>query len=123
MNSLTTLFQINGKPMPAPDRDVELSFQDVDASDAGRDEAGFMHRSVVRRKIGVWGFHYSHLTQQEYAYLCSLLPQGGSFRFTCPGMDGSGSRTVTAYLSNFGILWHSAKTNTYRNLKFNIIEC
>ena len=114
---LTELFQIDGKPMPVPDADITMSFEDLDAAQSGRDEAGYMHRIPVRRKVGVWEFHYSLLDRQTYAYLLGLLPKGGSFRFRCP--EGE----VEAYLSRYSIVWHNARTDTYRNMKFSIIEC
>ncbi len=124
MNTLSDLFQINGKPMLAPDAGVEMSFEDLDASDSGRDEAGYMHRIVVRHKVGVWSFTYSHLTQAEYAYMLSILPKAGSFTFTHPALsDSTQPEETTAYLSQYGIAWQSARTGDYRNLKFNIIEC
>lgn len=110
--------------MPVPDEGVEMSFEDLDDAQSGRDESGFMHRIVVRNKVGVWNFSYSHLSQQEYAYLLSILPEGGSFTFTHPsGEDSAVSRDTQAYLSKYGIVWHNARTNTYRNLKFSIIQC
>lgn len=122
--TLTQLYQINGKPMPVPDEGVEMSFEDLDDAQSGRDESGFMHRILVRSKVGVWNFSYSHLTQQEYAYLLSVLPEEGSFTFTHPSQqDSTVPRQTQAYLSKYGILWHNARTNTYRNLKFSIIEC
>ena len=122
--TLTDLYKINGKPMPVPDEGIEMSFEDLDDAQSGRDESGFMHRIVVRSKVGVWNFNYSHLTQQEYAYLLSILPTGGSFTFTHPSqVDSTLSEDTTAYLSKYGIVWHSARTNTYRNLKFSIIQC
>lgn len=122
--TLTDLYKIDGKPMPVPDEGIEMSFEDLDDAQSGRDESGFMHRIVVRSKVGVWNFNYSHLTQQEYAYLLSILPTGGSFTFTHPSQeDSTVSRDTTAYLSKYGIVWHSARTNTYRNLKFSIIQC
>ena len=114
---LTTLFQIDGKPMPVPDADVAMSFEDLDAAQSGRDEAGFMHRIPVRYKVGVWEFRYSFLDGETYRYLQELLPRGGSFRFTCP--EGQ----VEAYLSRYSLVWHNAKTDTYRDLKFSIIQC
>ena len=124
MNTITDLFQINGKPMLAPDADVEMSFEDLDASDSGRDESGVMHRIVVRHKVGVWNFNYSRLTQEEYAYMLSILPQAGCFTFTYPKPSDSTKReSCTAYLSNYSILWHSAKTGDFRNLKFRSIAC
>lgn len=121
---LTELYKIDGKPMVAPDADVQMSFEDLDGAQSGRDEAGFMHRILVRRKVGVWEFSYSHLTGQEYAYMMSILPQGGSFRFTHPSRaDSSLAEDTQAYISQYGIVWHSAKTDSYRNLTFRVIEC
>lgn len=121
---LTELYQINGKPMLAPDAGVEMSFEDLDSSESGRDESGFMHRIVVRNKVGAWNFSYSHLTEAEYAYLLSILPHSGSFTFTHP-VPGNSAQTqkTTAYLSQYGIAWHNARTGEYRNLKFRIIQC
>lgn len=124
MNTLSDKYQINGKPMLAPDADVEMSFEDLEASDSGRDEAGFLHRIVVRHKMGSWSFVYSRLTQEEYAYMLSILPQSGSFTFTHPKLsDCTQSESTTAYLSQYGIVWHSARTKDYRDLKFSINEC
>ena len=48
------------------DCDIEPSYSDLDASDSGRDEAGFMHREVVREKVATWPIAYSCLTDDEY---------------------------------------------------------
>lgn len=121
---LTELYKIDGRPMVAPDADVQMSFEDLDGAQSGRDEAGFMHRILVRRKVGVWEFSYSHLTRQEYNYMMSILPTAGSFRFTHPGwQDSALPEETSAYISKYGIAWHSAKTDTYRNLTFRVIEC
>ena len=122
--TLTELYQINGKALLAPDAGVEMSFQDLDAAESGRDESGFMHRILLRSKVGVWNFCYSHLTRQEYGYLLSVMPEGESFTFTYPDPgDSSRLLTTTAYLSQYGVAWQNARTGEYRNLKFSIIEC
>lgn len=124
MNTITELYQINGKPMLAPDENVEMSFEDLDSSDSGRDESGIMHRIVVRQKVGTWTFTYSQLTQEEYAYMLSILPTAGCFTFTHPSLaDCENTETCTAYLSNYSVAWHGVKTKGYKNLKFSIIEC
>lgn len=121
---LTELYKIDGKPILAPDADVEMSFEDLDHPQSGRDESGYMHRMVARRKVGVWNFVYSHLTRQEYAYMMSVLPEAGSFVFTHPSVaDSAVPEQTRAYLSRYGIVWHSARTDSYRNLKFSIIQC
>ena len=48
--NLTQLFLLDGKPIVAPDEDVEMSFEDLDSAQSGRDESGFMHRIRVREK-------------------------------------------------------------------------
>ena len=96
--TLTNLFQIDGKSLYAPDCDIEPSYSDLDSSDSGRDEAGYMHREVVREKVATWFTH----------------PKAGSSTET---------ETTTCYCSKYGIAWHNAKTKQWKNLKFNIIEC
>ena len=63
--TLTNLFQIDGKSLYAPDCDIEPSYSDLDSSDSGRDEAGYMHREVVREKVSTWPIAYSCLTDDE----------------------------------------------------------
>ena len=121
---LSPFYKINGAAMVAPDENVEMSFEDLDSGESGRDESGFMHRIVVRQKVGVWNFCYSRLSAGEYAYMMEILPKGGSFTFTYPtGADGTGEAVCQAYLSGYSIAWRSARTKDYRNLKFSIIQC
>ena len=124
MRATTNLFKIDGNPMLPPDEDVSLSFEDLDTSESGRDELGFMHRIVARYKVGTWSFEFSHITQEEYNYMLSIIPQAPSFTFTHPKQtDCDQTEDTTAYCSKYGIVWHSARTKDYRNFKFNIIEC
>ena len=122
--TLTELYKIDGKPLLAPDAGVVMSFEDLDAAESGRDEAGFMHRIMVRRKVGVWEFTYSHLTSREYAYLLSVLPAASTFQFSrpVPGQEDKQQQSL-CYLSGYSLAWHSAATGQYRDMKFSIIEC
>jgi hypothetical protein len=124
MRKLTDLFLIDGRPMLAPDEDMEVSMEDIDAADSGRDESAVMHRIVVRRGVGKWTFSYSHLTQQEYAYMESLFAGKATFRFTYPDCAAGGqAKTIAAYRSKHGILWQSAATGQFRNYGFSVIGC
>ncbi len=117
MRKTDDFYQVDGKPLPVPDAGVELSFQDLDAQAAGRDELGFMHRMVLREKVRTWSFCYSVLSQADYDYVMGLLAGKAAFVFT------AGEESVSAYCSKVGItLWDRAR-GLYRNLKFNIIEC
>lgn len=124
MRKKTDLFLIDGQPMLAPDENVEISMEDIDAADSGRDESGVMHRFMVRQGVGKWTFSYAYLTGEEYAYMESLFAGKGSFRFAYPDCtDGGQAKVITAYRSKHGILWQSAVTGQFRNYSFSIIGC
>ena len=124
MAQTVDFYRIDGVPMPAPDAEPVFTFTDLDASDAGRDESGVMHRVVVREKVGSWSFAYSHLTDAEYAALGALFAGKATFAFTHPKPGSSTETQVsTCYCSNYSIAWRNARTGTWRNCKFNIIQC
>lgn len=124
MRAKTNFFQINGTAMLAPDEDVEVSYQDLDASDAGRDESGYMHRMVVRNKVGSWKFSYAHLTEEERQYMENLFGDAETFTFTHP-TRGDATRTEQSlcYRSSFDISWRNARTGLWSGYGFSIIEC
>ena len=123
MRKKTSLFTVNGMPMLAPDEDVTVSFEDLDASDSGRDESGVMHRIVVRRKVATWGFTYSHLTEEERQYMENLFSDGATFSFGHPAKDGSGVANSICYRSKYSIVCKNAVTGLWSNYSFHIIEC
>lgn len=122
--SFTNIFRINGKPMFAPDEDVGVSYSDLDADDSGRDESGYMHRIVVRYKLGTWSFEYASITEEEKRYMEELFGDTPDFDFTHPDrLNAEKEVTVKAYRSKYGLSWHNARKGQWRNYKFNIIEC
>ena len=124
MRAKTNLFKINGKPMLAPDADVAVNYEDLDASDSGRDQSGVMHRVVVRYKVASWSFSYSHLTEEEKRYMESLFPDTPTFTFTHPDrLDASKTVTTECYRSKYGIAWKNASTGLWSGYAFNIISC
>ena len=124
MRATTQLFQINGKPMLAPDAEVVVSYSDLDASDAGRDESGFMHRIVVRHKVGSWKFSYSHLTEEEKRYMESLFSDAATFQFLHPSrLDAGVAEESLCYRSKYDISWKNARTGLWSGYGFSIIEC
>ena len=122
--ALTDLFKINGKPMFAPDADIDFSYEDLDSEDTGRDESGYMHRIVVRYKVMSGSFEFSHISEADMQYMESLFPDEPDFEFTRPSRLNSDIPVTTrCYRSKYGISWRNAKTGQWRNYKFNIIEC
>lgn len=124
MRKKTNLFLIDGLAVLAPDENVEISVEDIDASDSGRDESGMMHRFVVRQGVGKWTFSYACLTAEEYAYMEGLFAGKATFQFTYPDYTAGGqARTLAAYRSKHGIAFQSATTGRFRNYSFSIIGC
>lgn len=124
MREFTYLFTINGKPMLAPDTEVGFNYEDLDASDSGRDESGIMHRIVVRHKVPSWSFSYSNLTEEEKQYMENLFPDAPTFQFGHPGRIDSVHMEVTeCYRSKYGITWKNARTGLWSGYSFNIISC
>lgn len=124
MKSFSEHFFINGKPMFDPDADVAVSYNDLDSDDSGRDEAGNMHRIVVRYKAGTWTFEYSHITEEDKRYMERLFPDEPDFEFTHPDRINSDVLVKSrAYRSKYSVSWHNSRTGLWRNYKFSIIEC
>ena len=120
----TELFKINGQPMIVPDEEVEVSYEDIDAADAGRDQAGFMHRIPVRSKVASWSFVYSYLTEQEKQYLESLFGDEATFTFTHPSrQDANTPEQTLCYRSKYSLSWKNARLGLWRDYSFSIIAC
>ncbi|MBQ4600138.1 MAG: hypothetical protein IJB17_00715 [Oscillospiraceae bacterium] len=122
MRKLDWDFLIDGQPLPVPDAPLELSYQDLDAQAAGRDEAGFMHRLVLREKVRTWALVYGVLSEREYRYVMGLLAGKPTFSFTVRGLDGE-PETVKAYCAKVGISYFDRSRGLYKNLRLNVIEC
>lgn len=123
MRPKTDLFTVNGQLLLAPDQEVQISYEDLDAADAGRDQNGVMHRSVVRYKLATWQFSYSLLTDQERQYLDSLFPDEPTFVLGHPGRkDPSVQEFTTCYRSRWGISWRNASTGLWSGCSFTVIE-
>lgn len=124
MRATTYDFLINGEPVLVPDAGVGFSYEDLDDESSGRDEGGFMHRFIVRTKVGNWAFTYSSLTEEEKNYMESLFGNSGTFQFTHPSrMDSAVSETHTCYRSRVSLSWYNSKAGLWKNYKFNIIQC
>lgn len=115
-------FLIDGVPILDPDEGVEVSRSDLDSEDSGRDESGFMHRTVVREKVKTWAFSYAVLTADEYASIMDLFSGKPTFQVTYVDEKGNSKQTM-AYCSKNSVTVHNHRTGLYKNLKFNIIEC
>ena len=115
-------YLIDGNPLLVPDLNVDITENDLDSDDSGRDETGYMHRIIVRSGIKTFSFVYAVLDADDYAYIKSLLNGKADFEFTYRNPDRT--KVVTrAYSSKRSITLRDYATGEYKNLKFNIIEC
>lgn len=124
MRSTIDSFLVNGKPLLAPDEEVSVSYEDIDGADAGRDQAGFMHRSMLRCKVPSWNFYYSYLTEEEKNYIEGLFGEESTFDFTYPSrLDAAAAETSRCYRSKTSIRWKSARTGLWSGCSFTVIAC
>lgn len=124
MRQTTNLFLINGKPFLSPDQNISFSYEDIDSKDTGRTEDGVMHRSVVRFRVGKWGFSYETISEEEKQYMEDLLGETPTFAFTRPSRANSNVMVTTeCYASKSSASWFNAKKGIWKNFKFNVIEC
>lgn len=114
--------RIDEQPILIPDQDVELEYSDLDSSETGRDEAGIMHRIVLRHGVRKIMLTYETLTREEYRYLRSLFDGKADFQVTYRDHDGT-IATFRAYNSGHSITVRNARTGLYKNHKISIIEC
>lgn len=112
---------INGKPILAPDSDMQMEMNDLDSDESGRDEGGFMHRIVLRKDVKKWGLSYSFVTQEEYKYMESLF-KNSEFDVEYRDVGGYPAK-CRCYRSNHSILVRNARTGLFKNYNFSIIEC
>ena len=122
MRPKTELFTVNGQPLLAPDAEVAVSYSDIDASDAGRDQDGVLHRNVVRYKVAAWSFQYSHLTEAEKRYMEGLFPAEATFVFGHPDrIDAETTAYTTCYRAKYGISWRDSRGH-WSGYNFQIVE-
>lgn len=122
MRAFTDAFLIENKPLLVPDEGVQVSYEDIDGAAAGRDQAGYMHRAMVRCKVPSWTFTYSHITEEEKNYMESLFGETDSFLFTHPcRTDASALEQTRCYRSKYGIAWKSAVTGLWSGYSFTVI--
>ena len=118
------MFYIDGKEMLPPDAGLDMSFEDLDGAASGRDAAGYMHRKMLRQKVGKWSFSYSRLTPEQYKYMEGLFAGKATFDFTYPDPENNAqSKTLRAYRTVQGITWENVRTGELRNYKFSVVEC
>lgn len=113
---------IDGKPVLVPDCDMVMDYTDLDSPETGRDDAGVMHRIILRQNVRKFQLSYSALTREEYRYLESLFAGKPEFTVTYRDHDAEES-SFRAYRSGHSITVRNARTGLYKNYKLTLIEC
>lgn len=107
--------------MLAPDEGVNFTCSDLVAESA-RDEAGFLHRVILRHDVRSWEFSYAVLTEAEYQYISNLLKGKSDFLFEIIDSDGAAER-IKCYCEKKTASFYSKRRGLYKNLKFAVVEC
>lgn len=124
MRACSKDFFVNGRPLLVPDEDVQHSYEDLDDASSGRDESGYMHRAMVRCKVGTWAFSYAFLTDEELRYMESLFGEEATFRFTHPSrLDREKTEETQCYRSKYSLSWRNARTGLWTGYGFTVITC
>ena len=117
-------YLVDGVKILVPDGEISESYEDIDSPETGRDETGVMHRSVVRYKVGKWGFSYVTLSKSDYETLEGIFGNKATFQFTRPSRtDPDSTVTTTCYRSKYSLTYFDTRRQIWKNYKFNIIEC
>lgn len=124
MLRLTDLLQIDDDPLPVPTQQMELSYKDIVSSDSGRDEAGVMHREVLRYHVMTCKLTWDLLNDETYDYILRRIAGKETFRFRHPRI-GSSKETVEdiCYAEAFDISLNDPKKERWRGLQLNIYQC
>ena len=119
-----TQYLVNGVGLLAPDEEVSESYEDIDSPETGRAEDGVMYRSVVRYKVGKWGFEYKILSKHDYQALEAIFGDTATFEFTRPSRTNPDQLvTTTCYRSKYSLSYFDTRRQVWKGYKFNIIEC
>ena len=119
---LTNIYQINGSPIPAPDENVQVRYQDV-GDKSLTDEAGFLHKQVLRRGVATWTLRYSYLPKAQRDKLIGLLT-ADTFWFTHPDrLDSDKADESLCYLESHTECLQSAISGDYRDVCLTIRQC
>lgn len=121
MRTLYYDFQIDGKPVPVPDEDVQIIPQDVTSGDSGYDESRVMHRKVVRTTES-FVIQYANITTEEYQYIKSLV-MGKDYFLLEHRLYGSEVQKLDAYCDKLPVFLNNAKNGTMKKMKFTISQC
>lgn len=120
MRSFDFEYLVEERPMLLPDASVGMTRRDLEAPDAGLDEAGFYHAGILRRGVRQWEFSYKVLTGEEYRYLLELLSGCFSFRFR--GTDGQPEQALCR-AEGIRAEFFDRPNDIYKNVGFTVKEC
>jgi hypothetical protein len=121
MREFFPYFKIDNKAILAPDQDLAVSKQDLDAEGSGRDELGYMHRIVLRERVCKWDIKYAKLSEYEFEYMNDILE--GKKDFEIKIRKGSKEIITKGYCSGVNYLLHNAVSGIYKNVSYSIVEC
>ena len=104
-----------------PSTPCKIEHSNVTASTTGRDEAGYMHITWLRRDVRKVYLTYKVMTGTELNWLMDLM-QGKEFTFTF--LEDSTTYTMNAYVGecSYEAYSYGVGDKLYTNVSINVIE-
>ena len=90
---------------------------DLESGDTGRDEAGFLHRWVLRRGLRRWEISYRDMDDTAARGLLAQLPRQDSWLFQCP------QGQILCHLAEVTQRQRTTLTGTKHEITLTIEEC
>ncbi len=112
-------------------REYNFDLEDIDTNDTNRDEAGTMHRNILRGNV----YHASvvHICDiNDMTAICTAIKSGETInvKVLAPGKtSGSAYSTITAYVSKMStsLMWYEDPENeegyvSYWQVSYTLVE-
>ncbi len=115
-------YQIDGRPIPAPDARARFDRKDLSAPDAGLDEGGFYHGFLLRRGLRTWEFTCKVLSGADHRRLLELLCGKGSFLFRFRDEEGLPAE-ARCRCGALEARLYDRKQDVYTDVRFRVEEC
>lgn len=105
--------------------ELQMSRNDVSASTAGRDEAGYMHKEMIG-KSNKYMLKFANLDTATVKAICNIIEVNEYVDVTIlDPIEGSAPNylvTRTYYVGDRSLKLYNAKMDIWEELSFNIIE-
>lgn len=118
-NALNPIRTVDGAYVPVPSK-YKYSLQDVSEPDAGRDEAGYMHKLRIVQKVKLELEWVGKKDAEVSEILTAFNPE--YLQITYKDAKSGTYLTKTFYVGDRSAPMYNSKLDIWENVAFNVIE-